>query len=81
MVQSHLEEHGLYGNHYERLDEEGDIELGPRVVKYAAIETRQLSILSSFWGPTHRSSDATSIMSGMSRENPALDFVRCMAYV
>ena len=81
MVQCHLEEHCLYGDHYEGLYEEGDIELGAWVVKNSAFETRQHNILFSFLVPTHRSSDATSIISGMSKENPALDFVRCMAYV
>ncbi len=94
MVERDLQEDELYENHKESLDKKGRVEVRARVVedpvRPASVNksTLSISLSSHHTGEAGRASDpadgahlnidATSIIKGMSRENPALDFDRYM---
>lgn len=78
MVERNLQQNQLYGNHDECLYEQRHIELRAGIVEHSA----NRSVMSSLSGnAANLMTEATSIISGISNENPALDFVRCIEYV
>ncbi len=82
MVQRDLQQDDLHRDHDDRLDEERIVVFRAGVVEYPAARGR-VSRCPSAEEPkqqrqTYLSSEATSIMSGISREKPALDLVRCI---
>ena len=85
MVQRYFQKHNLYRYHNKRLNEQRSIEFCARVIKHSANQISHLLLFLRFSDPRMGGSsaylniEATSIIKGISSENPALDFERCIA--
>lgn len=79
MVESDLQQDHLHYNHDDGLDQQGIVEvrLGP-VEEPGRGEVSQVPGMLVVGCRNYFKMDATSMMSGMSRENPALDLFLCI---
>lgn len=87
MVEGDFEQHQLYAYHYHRLDEQRRVEPRAGVIEDSARGAAQCQlgpcnlingIQEASVGRPYLNIEATSMISGMSRENPALDLLRCI---
>lgn len=82
MIQSNLQENKLHDYHDNRLYQEGIIESRAGVVEYPASLPNQhivqVLLLLGQASVSHLSIEATSMIRGMSKEKPALDFELCI---
>ena len=88
MVQGYLEQQKLHYDMEEGLDEQRGVEscagvvedpVGGPGVSTSEVRGPAVSRRAEQWGLSHLKKEATSMMSGMSREKPALDLLRCIA--
>ena len=82
VVEGNFQQDNLDDDHDERLNEQGDVESCAGVVEYPAKRATSSACSKRKRKPnrsiSHLHSDATSIINGMSSENPALDLFRCI---